>query len=106
MGQRTGAVIASPSIVAASTPAAWRVGLHSQANPGRASRRYLRNGVDITSYNRDIFATPRKGPGRGYDRTVSPFGRIEPAAEFGPRATDPLAPRCALPTARQRMIAP
>ena len=34
-----------------------------------------------------------------------PFGVIEPAAEFG-RATDPLAPRCALPTACQRMIAP
>ena len=43
---------------------------------------------------------------RFHDRTAPTFGRIEPAAEFGSRATDPLAPRCALPTARQRMIAP
>ena len=54
MGQRTAAVIASLSIVAAST-AQLRggVGLHSQASPGRASRGFLVQWSSRTLADRD-----------------------------------------------------
>ena len=56
--------------------------------------RYPHNGVEITSYNRDIFATPRKGPGIGAGRdgrmVVFAFGQTGHQAEIAERpSVDP-----------------